>query len=368
MLLIVVETLLVYPLRAVMTEFFPGLIYVIVYLVGVLVTSLVWGKWLGMATAAASAVAFISFHVVPVAGRFSVHDIRVVIGLAVLLIVAVATSAVADVSRLRTVQAEESDLNAEMARLLLQADDPPAVLPAVAQRIAQSLELPDTAIHLAAVPGDDRRSAFPLRAGATPLGTLVVPVAIPERTTRRLRERVVPSLASLLQAGHERAAVLDSLEASREHLRQLAAEQAALRRVAYLVARGSRPPEVFQAIATEMHTLLGEPYTAWLCRFENDATASLVSTSLTGLRADQMRLSVEGDNVAAMVQDTSSPARMDSLEDAAGPISALARERGMRSMVGVPIMVEGRCGARPALVRTGPSRCRPTPRPASRPS
>ncbi|HTJ37605.1 MAG TPA: hypothetical protein VL738_30610 [Dactylosporangium sp.] len=199
---------------------------------------------------------------------------REIVGLAVLLIVAVATSAVADLSRLRTVQAEESDLTAEMARQLLHAEDLPAVLPGVAQCITQPLHLPDATIHLAAVPADDRHSAFPLRDGAVPLGTLVVPVGVPERTIQRLRERVVPSLASLLHAGCERAAVLDSLEASREHLRQLVAEQVALGRVANLVASGRRPPEVFDAITTELHELLGE-HSTYLYRYEPDGTDTL---------------------------------------------------------------------------------------------
>ena len=341
-LLIVVETLLIYPLRAAMTSFFPGLTYIGAYLVGVLVTSLVWGIWLGMATAVASAVAFVFLHVMPATSGLSGSDMRVIIvGLAVLIVVAVATSAMANLSRLRTAQAEEADLNAEMARLLLHADDLPAALPAVAQRIARSLELPDASIHLAAVEGDDRQSVFPLHADTAQVGTLRVPVGVPEQTIQRLREHVVPSLASLLHAGRERAAVLDSLEASQEHQRRLAAEQAALGRVANLVARGNRPPEVFDAITTELRGLMGEPYSTWLCRFESDATASMVSTSLSGLRADQIRLPIEGTNVAAMVWDTGRPARMDSFEHAAGPISTLARERGVRSMVGVPIMVEG---------------------------
>ena len=41
----------------------------------------------------------------------------------------------------------------------------------------------------------------------------------------------------------------DSLETSRDELRRVAEEQAALRRVATLVARGISPPEVFSAVA-----------------------------------------------------------------------------------------------------------------------
>ena len=40
-------------------------------------------------------------------------------------------------------------------------------------------------------------------------------------------------------------------------LRQLAAEQAALRRVATLVAGGARPAEVFTAVADELGQLIG---------------------------------------------------------------------------------------------------------------
>ncbi|WP_433605490.1 DUF4118 domain-containing protein [Dactylosporangium sp. CA-139114] len=60
-LLIMVETLLVYPLRQVMPPYSGGLVYI----VGVLVASLVWGMWLGLATAVASTLAFVFFHVRP---------------------------------------------------------------------------------------------------------------------------------------------------------------------------------------------------------------------------------------------------------------------------------------------------------------
>ncbi|MEV8516396.1 DUF4118 domain-containing protein [Dactylosporangium sp. NPDC051484] len=347
-LLIVVETFLVYPLRAIMTSFSPGMIYI----VGVLVVSVVWGRWLGVATALASALAFAIFHVPPFGG-LTVPDLQDVAGLAVFLIIAVATSALADLSRLRTVEAEESDLTAEMARLLLHADDLAAVLPAVARRIARSLELPDAAIHLAVVPDDDRHSAFALQAGAVRLGTLLVPVDVPERTAQRLRERVVPSLASLLQAGCERAATLGSLEAGRERLGRLAAEQAALGRVAKLVAYGGRPPEVFDAITTELHGLLGEP-TAWLLRYETDGTVSVVSTNQPGLRSDDMRWPLHGTSIPALVRDTGRPVRIDSLQEEAAPIADLARRLGVRSSIGLPIVVEGRLWGMAAVTSTRP--------------
>ncbi|WP_433088681.1 sensor histidine kinase [Dactylosporangium sp. CA-052675] len=335
-LLIVVETLLVYPLRQVMPPYSGGLVYIL----GVLVASLVWGMWLGLATAVVSTLAFVFFHVRPLE-TFAVSDIQQVVELAVLLIIAVPMSAVTDLYRLRAAQAQESGLTAEMTRLLLNADDPRPVLPAVAGCIARFLELPDAAIHLAAVPGDDRHAAFPLCSGTAQLGTLLVPVGLSKRTTRRLRKCVVPSLASLLHAGRQRAAALDSLESSREQLRRLAAEQAALGRVAKLVAHGSPPSDVFQAIVTELHGLLGE-YSTWLCRYEPDGTASVVSANPTGPDAGRLRWPIEGENVLAKVRDTGRAARVDSFEDAAGPVAAFARELGIRSVVGVPIVVDGR--------------------------
>ena len=55
----------------------------------------------------------------------------------------------------------------------------------------------------------------------------------------------------------------------------LTEEQAALRRVATLVARESPPDEVFAAVAEELGRLLGATSTA-LYRFEDDGTATLV--------------------------------------------------------------------------------------------
>ncbi|MEV4134278.1 DUF4118 domain-containing protein [Dactylosporangium sp. NPDC049742] len=334
--LIVVETLLVYPLRLAMEPYFPGMIYI----VGVLVTSMIWGMWLGMITALVSTLAFIYFHVQPFES-FAASDMRQVVDLAVLLIVAVATSAVADLSRVRAIQAEESDLTAELARLLLYADDLPAVLPAVAQRIARSLQLPEAAIHLAAVPGDDRHAAFPLYIDDAQRATLVVPAETPKLTIQRLRDSIVPSLTPLLHTSWERAAVLSSLETSREQLRRLAAEQAALGRVAKLVAGGSPPAEVFDAITTELHGLMSE-YSTWLCRYEADGSASVVATNLTDELTTDVRWPIDGENVLVKVRETGCAARVDSFNDAAGPVAAHARDLGIHSVVGVPIVVDGR--------------------------
>ena len=59
---------------------------------------------------------------------------------------------------------------------------------------------------------------------------------------------------------------------SREALERLAQEQAALRRVATLVARGVRPAEIFSAVSDEVGHLLSSDM-AWGARFESDGQA-----------------------------------------------------------------------------------------------
>ena len=64
--------------------------------------------------------------------------------------------------------------------------------------------------------------------------------------------------------------------ANREQLTRLADEQAALRRVATLVARGAPPDEVFDAVAKELGRLL-DVASSGLVRFEEDDTARVVA-------------------------------------------------------------------------------------------
>jgi two-component system, OmpR family, sensor histidine kinase KdpD len=119
---------------------------------------------------------------------------------------------VAEVTRARSREAaerrREADLAAEMARLLLSGRRLSEELPTAAARLSQVLELPSAAIELEALEGDERRLAFPLREGSRRLGTLLVPSDTSEATLRRLQERIVPALESLLSAALERESLL----------------------------------------------------------------------------------------------------------------------------------------------------------------
>ena len=123
----------------------------------------------------------------------------------------------------------------------------------------------------------------------------------------------------------------------------LAEEQAALRRVATLVAGGTPPDELFAAVAEEVGRLLAVDLVN-LCRYEPDGTQTFVATwGRTGERFPVgSRWPLGGQNLGTLVFETGRPARVENYADASGPLSVTAREHGLRSAVAVPITVEGR--------------------------
>jgi signal transduction histidine kinase len=122
----------------------------------------------------------------------------------------------------------------------------------------------------------------------------------------------------------------------------LANEQAALRRVATLVAQESSPAEVFAAVAEEVGLLIATDSSRVL-RYESDRTATVLAAWNLELpfRVGD-RLSLEGQNLAGIVYRTQRPARVDSYTNAPGPLAATVREAGIQSGVGCPIIVGGR--------------------------
>ncbi|MDT5303855.1 MAG: hypothetical protein QOG79_7279 [Mycobacterium sp.] len=135
------------------------------------------------------------------------------------------------------------------------------------------------------------------------------------------------------------------VEATRDELSALAGQQAALRRVATLVARGVEPSELFSAVARESAGCLGVHHSV-LWRYQPDGTATLLAAcdddpGLTKMPVGA-RFSLEGDSVAAIVLRTGVPARMDSFEKAPGSTAARFRDLGLRVAVGAPIVVDGR--------------------------
>jgi signal transduction histidine kinase len=131
---------------------------------------------------------------------------------------------------------------------------------------------------------------------------------------------------------------------SDDELRVLAEEQAALRRVATLVARGTRPEEVFAAVIEEIGRLFPVDL-ASMGRYESDGTLTFVAA--WGMAGEHFpvgsRRMLGGKNLGTIVFETGRSARIDNYADSSsGPIGVAAREAGINSSLATPIMVEGR--------------------------
>jgi signal transduction histidine kinase len=126
--------------------------------------------------------------------------------------------------------------------------------------------------------------------------------------------------------------------------RTLAEQQAALRRVATLVARGVAPGEIYPAAVAELSRGLGVDNVAILQYGPNGATVVVGARDEHGKEVipEGDHLSLEGDSVAALIQREGRPARMDSYLGAAGSLAERLRSLGLRSAVGAPILVDGR--------------------------
>ena len=142
---------------------------------------------------------------------------------------------------------------------------------------------------------------------------------------------------------------------ARVELRRYAEEQAALRRVAVLVARGAPPDEVFAAVAAEAGRLLSADLTA-VGRYEPDAVVTLGAWSSTGAAMPfpvGTRTSLGGRNLITLVFQTGQPVRMEDYAGATGAGAGVGRDWGFRAAVGVPITVEGRLWG---VMAVGPTR------------
>jgi signal transduction histidine kinase len=238
---------------------------------------------------------------------------------------------------------------------------PPTGLTATVRRIGQAARVDD----YLDVPGGEPylreglRSAVALPIhvdgrlwGAIAVGSAQAP--LPPGTEQRMTQ-FTDLVATAVANAQNRAA----LETSRDELARLLAEQAALRRVATLVARGIDPTEVFSAVAEEIRRLF-DADTAGIVRFQPDGTAVVIRSA-----GDEdlltwpvgTRLGLRDYLPPAVVWRTGRSTRVDedAWSDVADPIADRLRERGIRSMVASPITVDGHLwGAVGASTRQGP--------------
>lgn len=136
---------------------------------------------------------------------------------------------------------------------------------------------------------------------------------------------------------------------ARLRLRAMADEQAALRRVAELVARGAAPDDVFVAVSAEASALLGDLATE-LLRFEGDeAVAVAACNSLVPLG---LRVPSHPGTPTGRVLHTGLAVRADTFDGT--PLEDLAREVGLVAGVAVPVVIEGRVRAALTVSSSGP--------------
>jgi signal transduction histidine kinase len=167
----------------------------------------------------------------------------------------------------------------------------------------------------------------------------------------------IAALTSLVLAAvtAERTRAAAALAASEASQRALADEQAALRRVATLVAGGAPPSRVFEQVTEEVARLLGVS-DASIVRYDGAGAATVVG----GWSADgtpgiptSSRIDLDGDTVIAKVLRSGSPQRVERYEDTSGTLAETLRNLGYRASVAAPVHVGGRLwGALGAATRS----------------
>jgi signal transduction histidine kinase len=127
-------------------------------------------------------------------------------------------------------------------------------------------------------------------------------------------------------------------------LQGLVEEQAALRRVATLVASDPDPSEVFTRVCEEVGTVLGIEGTN-LTRFEGDGTQTvLAGWSAHGAPVFPLGggVPLEGDAAVPKASRSGRPERVDDYAEVGGQLAEMIRGAGIASAVAAPIKVAGR--------------------------
>ena len=162
-------------------------------------------------------------------------------------------------------------------------------------------------------------------------------------TSSRQEQPLPPDTEARLASFTELVAMAIANTEARTELGRLVDEQAALRRVATLVAEGAAPSAVFDAVAAEMARLF-DAHEVVLSRYESGAEITVIAHSGAGARrlSPGTRLSHEGESVAALVRRSERAARMAFSEAAQGAIADIARTLRVDASIGAPVVVEGR--------------------------
>jgi GAF domain-containing protein len=140
-----------------------------------------------------------------------------------------------------------------------------------------------------------------------------------------------------------------------DEVRRFGEEQAALGRVATLVAAGAAPEQVFTAVVDEVSSLLGLERIE-LVHYDGDDTGTVIASTGDHPFPAGSSWSLDDPSVMATVARTRRPARMDDYTTLTGEIAGAARAGGFQSAIGAPVTVEGRLWG--ASLRSRPIRSR----------
>ncbi len=164
------------------------------------------------------------------------------------------------------------------------------------------------------------------------------------------RDSLAPALAIFLTlalltnalVGHARVRAAEA-EQRRRQADTLASQQAALRRVATLVARGADLGEIFPVAVNELAGSLGVDQVT-LLHFQSDDTCVVLAACDRPAKPSLTpgeRLPLAGDSVSTRIRRDGAPARIDDYDEATGPIAHRLRALGVRSATGVPLLIGG---------------------------
>ena len=125
-------------------------------------------------------------------------------------------------------------------------------------------------------------------------------------------------------------------------LRRVWDEQAALRRVATLVASGASAEEVFSSVVQEVAQVMHRPMVA-LFRYDSDGMLTVLAAESDRPHVFNpgTRWPLETESWFAPVYRTGRPARIEDYTDLPGAVAAAARESGLNATAGAPIIVNG---------------------------